>query len=183
MIPHEAKFFLNSSGPEPPPFLSQLLEVERAKQHCFSWQNAKMPAARLQTSLLSLIIHLDQHMVGNVFLKLLRPASNACLIKSADEVQNRLQVSKLIKVKVGSLTISSLDKTETDIIAQIDFVVRVDTMVLDSGDNTHGSGKQGRMPFLTWYATSYVKLSVTRTTQESDIYNLTLEAQILTYQT
>ena len=122
------------------------------------------------------------------------------LIKSADEVQKMmvagLYADKAVKVGFDNI---SLDKTETDIIAQIDFALKregyemsFDTMVLtgDNAANPHGIPGANKVEkdalllfdlgvMVNGYASDMTRtVAVGKPDQfKKDIYNLTLEAQ------
>ena len=122
------------------------------------------------------------------------------LIKSADEVQKMmvagLYADKAVKVGFDNI---SLDKTETDIIAQIDFAMKgegyemsFDTMVLtgDNAANPHGIPAANKVEndalllfdlgvLVNGYASDMTRtVAVGKPDQfKKDIYNLTLEAQ------
>ena len=122
------------------------------------------------------------------------------LIKSADEVQKMmvagLYADKAVNVGFDNI---SLDKTETDIIAQIDFAMKregyemsFDTMVLtgDNAANPHGIPAANKVEndalllfdlgvLVNGYASDMTRtVAVGKPDQfKKDIYNLTLEAQ------
>ena len=218
--PHERQLFLFVFTDHSPLLFVPALEVERATSTVdFAvvgyvdsenpWEKIKhaLPAQGFKTVALEFdnLILTKYHGLRTVFeganFENLTPRINRMrLIKSADEIQKMFVAGEYADkaVKVGFDNIS-LDKTETDILAQIDFAMKqegydmsFETMVLtgDNAANPHGIPGANKIEnnalllfdlgvMVNGYASDMTRtVAVGQPDQfKKDIYNLTLEAQ------
>ena len=218
--PHERQMFLFVLADQEPLLFVPALEVERATSTVsfpvVGYVDSENPWKKIQNALPQLdfkrvavefdnLILTKYHGLKTVFesadFENLTPLIQRMrLIKSADEVQKMMVAGVYAdkSVKVGFDNIS-LDNTETDIIAQIDFAMKregyemsFDTMVLtgDNAANPHGIPGANKIEnnalllfdlgvMVNGYASDMTRtVAVGKPDQfKKDIYNLTLEAQ------
>ena len=218
--PHERQMFLFVLADQEPLLFVPALEVERATSTVsfpvVGYVDSENPWKKIQNALPQLdfkrvavefdnLILTKYHGLKTVFesaeFENLTPLIQRMrLIKSADEVQKMMVAGVYAdkSVKVGFDNIS-LDNTETDIIAQIDFAMKregyemsFDTMVLtgDNAANPHGIPGANKVEnnalllfdlgvMVNGYASDMTRtVAVGKPDQfKKDIYNLTLEAQ------
>ncbi|KXT72374.1 Proline dipeptidase [Streptococcus sp. DD10] len=218
--PHERQMFLFVFADHAPLLFVPALEVERASSSVdFTvvgyvdsenpWEKIKhaLPVHGFKTVSVEFdnLILTKYHGLRTVFeganFENLTPRINRMrLFKSADEIQKMFVAGQYADkaVKVGFDNIS-LDKTETDIIAQIDFAMKqegyemsFETMVLtgDNAANPHGIPGANKVEnnalllfdlgvMVNGYASDMTRtVAVGKPDQfKKDIYNLTLEAQ------
>ena len=218
--PHERQMFLFVLADQEPLLFVPALEIERASSTISfpvvgyvdsenPWQKMKHALPKLEFKRVAVefdnLILTKYHGLKTVFetakFENLTPRIQRMrLIKSADEVQKMmvagLYADKAVKVGFDNI---SLDKTETDIIAQIDFAMKregyemsFDTMVLtgDNAANPHGIPAANKVEndalllfdlgvLVNGYASDMTRtVAVGKPDQfKKDIYNLTLEAQ------
>ena len=218
--PHERQMFLFVLKGQEPLLFVPALEVERATSTVsfpvVGYVDSENPWKKIQNALpqvefkrvaveFSNLILTKYHGLQSVFGKAefenLTPLIQRMrLIKSADEVKKMMVAGQYADkaVRVGFDNIS-LDKTETDIIAQIDFALKqdgyemsFDTMVLTGNNaaNPHGIPAANKVEnnalllfdlgvMVNGYASDMTRtVAVGKPDQfKKDIYNLTLEAQ------
>lgn len=218
--PHERQMFLFVLKGQEPLLFVPALEVERATSTVsfpvVGYVDSENPWKKIQNALpqvefkrvaveFSNLILTKYHGLQSVFGKAefenLTPLIQRMrLIKSADEVKKMMVAGQYADkaVRVGFDNIS-LDKTETDIIAQIDFALKqdgyemsFDTMVLTGNNaaNPHGIPGANKVEndalllfdlgvMVNGYASDMTRtVAVGKPDQfKKDIYNLTLEAQ------
>lgn len=218
--PHERQMFLFVLADQEPLLFVPALEVERASSTVSfpvvgyvdsenPWQKIKHALPQLDFKRVAVefdnLILTKYHGLKTVFEtaefdNLTPRIQRMRLIKSADEVQKMmiagLYADKAVHVGFDNI---SLDKTETDIIAQIDFAMKregyemsFDTMVLtgDNAANPHGIPAANKVEndalllfdlgvLVNGYASDMTRtVAVGKPDQfKKDIYNLTLEAQ------